>query len=159
MTLRTAPLVATVFAVAVAALSAQISDEELRNPKPENWLHYSGSYNSHRHSPQKQITPQNVGRLQAKWAYHLVGQQHIQAVPIVADGVMYISQFNRVDALDARTGSQIWQYQREAVSTAPQRGTAVHGNKVFVTTTDSKLVALDARTGSTIWETAVAGES
>ena len=55
-------------------------------------------------------------------------------------------------------GSQIWQYQRDPVSTTPQRGTAVHGNKVFVTTNDSKLVALDARTGSTIWETLVAGE-
>ena len=106
----------------------------------------------------KQITPENVARLQAKWAYHLVGQQHIQAVPVVANGVMYISQFNRVDAIDARTGSQIWQDQRDPVTATPQRGTAVHGNKVLVTTNDSRLVALDARTGSTIWETAIVGD-
>ena len=100
----------------IAIVSAQITDIELLKPKPENWLHYSASYDSQRHSPLKQITPENVGRLQAKWAYHLVGQQHIQAVPIVADGVMYISQYNRVDALDARTGAQIWQFQREPVT-------------------------------------------
>ena len=96
--------------------------------------------------------------LQAKWAYHLVGQQHVQAVPVVADGVMYISQYNRVDAVDARSGSIIWQYQTGQVSTATQRGTAVYGNKVFVTTTDSRLVALDARTGATIWDSPIAGE-
>jgi alcohol dehydrogenase (cytochrome c) len=157
MTLRRA-FTAALFTAATVGVSAQITEQELLRPNPENWLHYSGSYNSHRHSPLKQITPENAAKLQGKWAYHLVGQQHIQAVPIVANGVMYISQFNRVDAVDARTGNVIWQYQRDAVTTTPQRGTAVHGNKVFVTTIDSKLVALDARTGSTIWETSVAGE-
>jgi alcohol dehydrogenase (cytochrome c) len=71
---------------------------------------------------------------------------------------MYVAQFNRVDAIDARSGNVIWQYQTQQVSTAAQRGTAVHGNKVFVTTTDSKLVALDARTGATVWEASTAGE-
>ena len=140
------------------AARAQVTDQDLLKPDPNDWVTYSGSYNAHRHSPLKQITPQNAGRLQAKWVYQLVGQQHVQAVPIVADGVMYVAQYNRLDAIDARTGSVIWQYQREPVSTAAQRGTAVHGNKVFVTTTDSRLVALDARTGNTIWETEVAGK-
>ena len=71
---------------------------------------------------------------------------------------MYVAQFNRVDAIDARSGNIIWQFQTQQVSTAAQRGTAVHGNKVFVTTTDSKLVALDARTGATVWEASSAGE-
>jgi alcohol dehydrogenase (cytochrome c) len=136
---------------------AQVTDQDLLKPDPSDWLSYSGTYNSHRHSLLKQITPQNVGTLQAKWAYHMVGQQHVQAVPVVADGVMYISQFNRIDALDARSGSIIWQYQGQQVSTTPQRGTAVHGHKVFVTTTDSRLIALDARNGATIWETSAAG--
>ena len=100
----------TLIAATLATLAARVCPrrsptQQLLKPNPENWLHYSGSYNSHRHSPMKQITPDNVAKLQAKWAYHLVGQQHIQAVPIVADGVMYISQYNRVDALDARTGN------------------------------------------------------
>ncbi|RPI50032.1 MAG: hypothetical protein EHM55_22375, partial [Acidobacteria bacterium] len=125
---------------ATLAVRAQVTDQELLKPDPSDWLTYSGTYNSQRHSLLKQITPQNVGSLQAKWVYQLVGQQHVQAVPVVADGVMYVSQYNRVDAIDARTGSIIWQYQREPVSTAAQRGTAVHGNKVFVTTTDSRLI-------------------
>jgi alcohol dehydrogenase (cytochrome c) len=117
-----------------------VTDQELLKPDPSDWVGYSGTYNSHRHSLLKQITTDNVKNLQAKWVFQLVGQQHVQAVPIVADGVMYVAQFNRVDAIDARTGSLIWQYQRDPVSTGAQRGTAIHGNKVFVTTTDSKLV-------------------
>jgi alcohol dehydrogenase (cytochrome c) len=151
-------LVAIFLLVAGLTVPAQVTDQDLLKPDPGDWLSYSGTYNSQRHSQLKQITPENAGRLQSAWVYQLVGQQHVQAVPIVADGVMYVSQFNRVDALDARTGSIIWQYQRQQVSTSPQRGTAVHGNKVFVTTTDSKLVALDARTGNTLWEASVAGE-
>ncbi|HTG89784.1 MAG TPA: PQQ-binding-like beta-propeller repeat protein [Vicinamibacterales bacterium] len=141
-----------------ARLPAQVTDQELLKPDPSDWVGYSGTYNSHRHSLLKQITTDNVKNLQAKWVFQLVGQQHVQAVPIVADGVMYVAQFNRVDAIDARTGSLIWQYQRDPVSTGAQRGTAIHGNKVFVTTTDSKLVALDARTGNVVWEVAAAGE-
>jgi alcohol dehydrogenase (cytochrome c) len=137
---------------------AQITDANLAHPDPQNWLHYSGSYNSQRNSPLKQINPGNVAKLQAKWIYQVVGQTHIQAVPIVADGVMYLSQFNRMDALDARTGNLVWQYQRQPVSTAAQRGTAIYGDEVFVTTSDSYLVALDRRTGNTLWQTKAAGE-
>ena len=86
-------LIAATLGKLAHALSAQVTDAQLLKPNPENWLQYSGSYNAHRHSPMKQITPDNVAKLQAKWAYHLVGQQHIQAVPVVADGVMYISQY------------------------------------------------------------------
>ncbi len=51
---------------------------------------------------------------------------------MVHDGVMYISQYNRVDAIDARTGNVIWRYQRQPASTAAYRGTAVYDNKVFM---------------------------
>jgi hypothetical protein len=35
----------------------------------------------------------------------MAGQEAIQAVPVVYHGVMYVSQFNRVDAVDARSGN------------------------------------------------------
>src|SRR5438270_4936236 len=74
---------------------------------PNNWLTYSGQYHAQRHSPLKQITATNVSRLQAKWVYHMTGQKDLEAVPIIANGVMYVSQYNRIDALDARTGNLI----------------------------------------------------
>src|SRR5262245_38283353 len=140
-----------------ATAAAQVSDQGLLTPDPQDWLMYSGTYNSHRHSPLRQLTPANVPRLQAKWVYRMAGQDAIQAVPIVHNGVMYISQFNRVDALDARSGNIVWQYQRPPVSRTVQRGTAIFGNKLFVTAADGALVAIDSRTGHTVWETKVAG--
>ena len=153
-------LAAALLATAVTSLVAQVTDQELLKPSPANWVHYSGTYDSQRHSPLKQITPANVATLQAKWVYHMNQQEAIQAVPIVVDGIMYISQYNRVDAVDARSGNIVWQYQRPAITRGAQRGTAVHGNKVFVTTADggnNAIVALDKRTGAALWETKVVG--
>jgi len=144
-------------ACVVATAAAQVTDQGLLSPDPQDWLMYSGTYNSHRHSPLRQLTPANVPRLQAKWVYRMAGQDAIQAVPIVHNGVMYISQFNRVDALDARSGNIVWQYQRPPLTRTPQRGTAIFNNKLYVTAADGALVAIDSRTGHTVWETKVAG--
>jgi alcohol dehydrogenase (cytochrome c) len=151
----TAALVASAV-VTVIAIGAQVNDTSLLSPDAQDWLMYSGSYNSHRHSPLKQLTPANVGALQAKWVYHMAGQEAIQAVPIVHRGVMYVSQFNRIDAIDARSGNIVWQYQRPPLTRTPQRGTAIYRNKLFVTAADGVLVAIDSRTGHTVWETKVA---
>ena len=140
-----------------ATAAAQVTDQSLLNPEPQDWLMYSGTYNSQRHSLLRQLTPANVPRLQAKWVYRMAGQDAIQAVPVVHDGVMYISQFNRVDAIDARSGNIVWQYQRPPLTRGAQRGTAIFGNKLFVTAADGALVAIDSRTGHTVWETKVAG--
>ena len=147
---------AALFAGAVASGAAQVSDQDLLKPSPQDWVMYSGTYNAQRHSLLKQITPANVANLQAKWVYHMNQQEAIQAVPIVHQGVMYVSQFNRIDAIDARSGSIVWQYQRPPLTRGAQRGTAIYNNKLFVTAADGALVAIDARTGHTVWETKVA---
>src|SRR5690349_19200726 len=84
--------------------TAQVTNENLLRPDPNDWLHYSGSYDSQRHSLLKQINSTNVASLQVKWIYHMTGAVDLEAVPIVVNGVMYVSQWNRVEALDARTG-------------------------------------------------------
>ena len=137
-----------------APVAAQSADPLLR-PDPKDWLTYSGQYHAQRHSRLTQITAGNVGRLQAKWVYHMTGQKDLEATPIVAGGVMYISQYNRIDAIDARSGNVIWQYQRQPIATGAQRGTGFWNNKLFVTTSDAHLLALDARNGSVLWDVAV----
>src|SRR2546428_8221371 len=129
--------------------SAQVRtpDQMLINSDPKDWVTYGGTYNSHRYSPLKQVTTANASRLQPKWVYHLDGMNELEPTPIVLNGVMYISGFNRVDALDARTGNIIWKHQRQPPVATRQRGTTVYGAKVYLVTSDSHLVALDARTG------------
>ncbi|MBI1352889.1 MAG: PQQ-dependent dehydrogenase, methanol/ethanol family [Acidobacteria bacterium] len=151
-----ARLLIALFAVA-AALSAQVSFEDLKNPDPEDWLTYGRTYDSQRHTPLSEITPENVKDLQAAWIYPIPSTPRQQAVPIVVDGVMYVSAMNEVHAIDARTGRNIWTWRRTpAVNRGPERGVCVLGDRVYVSTPDAHLVALDARTGSEIWASKIA---
>src|SRR5438477_315491 len=110
--LRSAVFVCLLFSAA-AMVAAQVTDQELLNPDPNDWLLYSGTYNSQRHSLLKQITTGNVATMQAKWVFHMFGAKDLEAVPIVYKGVMYVAQYNRVHALDAATGRVIWEWQRQ----------------------------------------------
>ena len=40
------------------------------NDEPQNWLTYSGTNMSQRHSQLKQITPQNAKNLELQWVWH-----------------------------------------------------------------------------------------
>lgn len=146
----------TLFLLIVQVAAAQVSTQDLLKPPAENWLTYGGSYDSQRHSALDQITPENVGSLQAAWVFPINSTNRLQTVPIVVDGVMYVSAPNEVYALDARTGRSIWTYRRTTgVNRGPNRGVAVFGNHVYVGTPDAFLVALDARTGAVAWERSV----
>ena len=138
--------------------------DRLRNSaaEPQNWLTYWGDYQGRHYSSLKQIDTSNVGRLQAQWSAQLPGQSILEATPLVVDGIMYTSGSpGTVVALDARTGLQIWRYQRQQKRVNPyeinpfNRGVAVLGNRVFFGTLDAALVALDARTGLPLWEVQV----
>ena len=150
-------LVLAAFLGCVSLASAQ-TYQDLLKPDPNNWLHYSGTYDAQRHSLLKQINTGNVGNLQVQWMYHMTGAVDFEAVPIVVDGIMYISQWNRVEALDARAGRLIWQYLRPPATRGWQRGVAVYQGRVYVGTVDSSLVALDAKTGNLLWESKAVGE-
>ena len=118
----------------------------------KDWPIYGGSYNNQRYSSLRQVNVANAPALQAKWVYHVNGIPGLETVPVVANGVMYVGGFNRIDALDARTGVAIWHFQRQPVNGGWQRGAAVADNKVFITTDDGHVLALDARTGAQLWE-------
>jgi len=147
-----------------ADIPGGLSFDRLRNSaaEPQNWLTYWGDYQGRHYSPLKQIDTSNVGRLQAQWSAQLVGQSILEATPLVVDGILYTSGSpGTVVALDARTGLQIWKYQRQQKRVNPyeinpfNRGVAVLGNRVFFGTLDAALVALDARTGLPLWEVQV----
>ena len=137
--------------------AGEVTYEHLLNPPPENWLTYSGTYDSQRHTKLDQINPENVHRLAPAWMFPITSTRRLESVPIVVDGVMYVSHPNEVYALDAASGRQIWEYRRDpAERRGNQRGVGVLGNLVYFTTGDVHLVALDARTGSEVWTTRIA---
>jgi len=131
--------------------------------EPQNWLTYWGDYGGQHFSSLRRIDTGNVKRLQAQWALQIPGESAVEAVPVVVDGVMFVTRPpGEVMALDAATGRRIWTYLRPQKKVNPyegnrvNRGVAVLGSRVFWGTLDAALVALDSRTGKLLWETQVA---
>jgi len=62
---------------------------------PSRWLTHSGDYSSTRHSPLKQITPENVAKLAPVWSFETglgYGRQaKFEATPIAIDGILYVT--------------------------------------------------------------------
>jgi alcohol dehydrogenase (cytochrome c) len=131
--------------------------------EPENWLTYSGSYSSQRHTTLREITRANVRNLEQKWVLQGQVLGAWQSSPLVVDGVMYLTQRpNDVLALDAKTGRVFWRYQynnsadQRVCCGANNRGLAIHGDTLFMGTLDAHLIAIDARNGQPLWNTTVA---
>ena len=84
----------------------------------QEWPHVGGDAGGSRYSSLKQITKENVTRLQVAWE-HDTGDfsdgtklrpfSAFEATPLVIGGVMYVSTpFHRLLALDPETGDRLW---------------------------------------------------
>ena len=139
-----------------------VTDERLRSPADGDWLMYRRTYDSWGYSPLDQITAANVADLEPVWLLSTGVTSGHESPPVVNDGIMFITTpEDRVIAVDARTGEQLWLYQRQfpedmAHPHRTNRGVALYGDKVYYTAHDAFVVALDAATGELVWETAVA---
>jgi alcohol dehydrogenase (cytochrome c) len=143
---------------------APVYFDELQHPKPDDWLTYSGSYNSQRFSTLNQINRGNVSRLTMKWLLQSPSAEpFLEATPIVRDGIMFFSDAqNSVWALEAATGKRLWTYHRTLPRQMPlccgmvNRGLAILGDRLYLGTLDAHLVALDVASGAVVWDVRVA---
>jgi alcohol dehydrogenase (cytochrome c) len=147
------------------SLAAQVPFERILHAgqEPQNWLTYSGSLQSQRHSPLTQITPGNVANLELQWVFQAHSLEKFEATPLVVNGVLYTVQApNDVIALDAVTGRIFWTYSyTPSPKSRPccgriNRGVAILGDTLFMGTIDAHLVAIDARNGRPLWNVEVA---
>jgi quinoprotein glucose dehydrogenase len=76
--------------------------------EPGDWWTINRDLATTRYSPLTEINTGNVARLAQAWTFELGGNS--TAVPIVVDGVMYLPSRERVVALDADSGAEIWSY-------------------------------------------------
>jgi len=127
------------------------------------WTSYHGGPTGNRYSPLAQITPANAGRLTPRWVFTLPNAAQLQVTPVVVDGVMYVSAANDLYALDAGSGRQIWNYRRPrtrglggVAARGVNRGVAVAGDRIFMTTDHAHLIALNKASGALLWETQMA---
>jgi quinoprotein glucose dehydrogenase len=104
--------VALVIAVG-GVLWAQAQSRQNTIP-PGDWRSINRDPAANRYSPLNQINAGNVSSLVQAWTYKLGGGA--SSVPLVVDGVMFVSSGPRVVALDADTGSEIWAHSLQPAS-------------------------------------------
>ena len=131
--------------------------------EPENWLMYSGTLDAQRYSRLDQVHNRNVGELELKWAYQIPQLDRAETVPLVVDGVMFITEApSNVVAVDAATGREYWRYDHPLPDDLRiccgrnNRGVAILGETLYMSTLDAHLVAIDARSGNLVWDREVA---
>ena len=125
----------------------------------DDWAGYGRTFGQQHYSPLDDVNLGNVGSLGLVWSMDLPPANSVTQ-PIAVDGKLYFaSGLSVVNAVDAATGKELWQYDPEVgkVGGLNQRigwgvrGIAFWNNKIYVGTRDGRLIAVDAKTGNPVW--------
>jgi lanthanide-dependent methanol dehydrogenase len=158
-------LLLTSFAAAALVASSASGNEQLQkmSQNPKEWVMPTGDYANTRYSQLKQITADNVGKLQVAWTFSTGVLRGHEGGPLIIGDVMYVhGPFpNPVFALDLMNdGKILWKYEpRQDPNVIPvmccdtvNRGLAYADGKILLHQADTTLVALDAKTGKVVWQ-------
>jgi quinoprotein glucose dehydrogenase len=160
-------LIALAVAACVVAPRAQDASRGSRG-----WPVYAGDQAATHYSPLSDINRSNVSRLGVAWTWkpgegplQEYGTQpgNFQNTPLMIDNVLYVSTpYNRVVALEARTGRELWRFDAEPFKDGqPPNGTGfVHrgvaawrdegGNLRIFLNSRYRLFSLDAESGKPV---------
>ncbi|HEV2377449.1 MAG TPA: PQQ-binding-like beta-propeller repeat protein [Streptosporangiaceae bacterium] len=150
--------------VLAAACSSSSTGTTVRNPRSAapagSWLYPNGDLANTRDAVGSMISSANVSRLQQAWTFTLPaaavaaapGYGSLSAVPIVANGVVYLQDLDEnVYALALATGKLKWEYQvNTPEKSGGPDGVAVADGVVYGATSTAAF-ALNAKTGKAIW--------
>ena len=155
-----------------AAPATQVQAKQVKAIPAGDWPLYSRDSASDRFSPLTQINTTNVAQLKQAWTYRPPasppppdngkgggkgkgkgggGGLVAEATPIVVNGVMYVPGGNRIFALDADNGNEVWTYTAPgAVANRALGYWPGDGNNPqrILFTTGTKMMALNANTGT-----------
>lgn len=151
-----------------------------------DWPAYGATPGGTHFSRATQITSENVKQLQVAWQHRsgdirklvkgegkmpLMTQSSLQVTPIVIeDRLYYCSPFNKVFALDAQTGEELWMFDPlvdhsadilpncRGVSSWQSGNAGFCEHRIMLGTLDARLIALDAITGKVCSDFGVNGE-
>jgi quinoprotein glucose dehydrogenase len=132
----------------------------------QEWRSFGGDAGGRKYVSHKQIHRGNVGSLKVAWTYHTGdvsdGKQFpvrsaFEATPLMVDGVLYFpTPFNRLIALEAETGKQLWIFDPK-INRESGRNLFIHRGAAYWTdgrqkrlyygTLDGELYAIDASNG------------
>ncbi|HKV04229.1 MAG TPA: PQQ-binding-like beta-propeller repeat protein [Candidatus Acidoferrales bacterium] len=118
-----------------------------------DWPLYRHDLGGTGYSPLKQINAENASSLKQAWSFQLSERGGLEVTPIAVKGVMYLPGANKVFALDAATGKEIWHYDVTQPSTrgvAYWPGDKTNPPRIIFTTFGRKMIALDAASGKIV---------
>ena len=139
------------------------NDELIKmSQNPKDWVMPTGNYANQRYSQLKQITAENVGKLQVAWTFSTGVLRGHEGGPLVIGNMMYVhGPFpNRsLRSICERRSKILWKYEpKQDPNVIPvmccdtvNRGVAYGDGKIFLHQADTTLVALDAKTGKVAW--------
>jgi quinohemoprotein ethanol dehydrogenase len=164
-------LIVSVMGVLAVCASAVVKSEDTgQKLASTEWTTVNGDLGNTRYSTLTRINTQTVATLAGAWMspkFDAVGAG--RAMPVVKDGLLFITAGASVYAFDARTGAKVWQYSTDMQpATAglneynrsdnglPNReGVAVADGLVFAGLTNARVIALREKTGEVAWNTFV----
>jgi len=90
--------------------TSPVTDALLQKPPAADWLQWRRTEDGQGFSPLSSINSNSVGRLRLAWAMTMKDGSN-QPTPLIHDGVMYLTHpGNVVQAIDAASGSLLWEY-------------------------------------------------
>ena len=136
-------------------------------PGKGEWNAYGGGESAQRYSELAQITPANVKNLQRVWTFHtgdIPKKYGSELTPLKVGNAIYgCTPMNKLFALDAASGKQLWMYDPKVPNewvpyTAACRGVTYYRNpkaaageacaeRIIEGTLDMRLIAVDAKSG------------
>jgi quinohemoprotein ethanol dehydrogenase len=157
-------------AVTAVLVPAAIAVHSQANPQSlgagREWSTVSGDLGNARYSTLTQINAQTVATLAGAWTTATFeGGGGGRAMPLVKDGLLFITAGSRVYAYDAKTGATVWSHQTGKASAGvglrdftmaeegqPAReGVAVGEGLVFVGLGNAHVIAINEKTGEPAW--------
>jgi quinoprotein glucose dehydrogenase len=108
---------ATIVATVLLSLQTGLAQDKRDQVAPGDWPTINRDLAATRYSPLTQINTSNVSSLKEAWTYKLGGGA--TSVPIVVNGVMFVSSGPQIVALDAATGKEVWTSRVPGAAPAP----------------------------------------
>ena len=117
------------------------------------WSTVGGDSGNTRYSSLVQINAQNITTLGAAWVSEKVRVTTSRAMPVVDNGLLFLTAPPDVYAVNIKTGKIAWRYAASPAGAPAREGVAVGEGLVYVGLYDGNLIALREETGELVWKT------
>jgi len=141
--------------------SAPASKTEAQQPANFDWPNFGGDGREQHYAPLTEVNLDTVERLKLAWYYDLEPGFSVSAPVKGGDKLFTTTSQNFIRAFNAATGELLWEYDSKTrdLAVSPlhyswgNKGLAWWNNRVFIATTDGRVIALDDSNGQVLWET------